>query len=139
MDNRVRHSIIKDTDKMIFVFGSNEAGIHGAGAARYAEQFKGAKYRYGVGLVGQSYAIPTKDMRIITLPIEKIASYVDEFIKIAEQRQDLEFQVTRIGCGLAGYEDSDTAPLFQLAPCNCFFDTAWKDYLGPNAQFWGTI
>ena len=43
----------------IFVFGSNLAGMHGGGAARFAYKRFGAVWGQGVGLQGQSYAIPT--------------------------------------------------------------------------------
>ena len=38
----------------IFVFGSNLAGIHGAGAARHAVIHYGARYRQGIGLQGSN-------------------------------------------------------------------------------------
>ena len=44
----------------IFVFGSNLAGRHGKGAAKFAKDYHGAIYGRGVGLQGTSYAIPTK-------------------------------------------------------------------------------
>lgn len=46
----------------VFVFGSNPEGRHGAGAAKAAIKF-GAKYGVGRGLVGQTYALPTKNLR----------------------------------------------------------------------------
>ena len=114
----------------IFVFGSNLAGIHGAGAARDAVLRHGATYekyvtaswgkrgQYGVGIQGSSYAIPTKDEWIRTLPIERIRPFVKEFIEFALAHPELEFNVTRIGCGLAGYKDADMSPLFEGAPDN---------------------
>jgi len=123
---------------MIFVFGSNEAGIHGAGAADYALKHKGAIWGCGVGAAGQSYALPTKDYVIRTLPYESVKKYIVHFLDFAASHPDLEFQITRIGCGLAGFKDSKIAPLFLPAPSNCLFDTAWKTYL-PNARFWGTF
>ena len=95
----------------VFVFGSNLAGIHGAGAALQAIQF-GAVRGVGVGLCGQTYAIPTKDKYINTLPLSGIRKYVDEFIRCA-LHSELEFLVTPIGCGLAGYEPKDIAPMFK--------------------------
>ncbi|QIG68762.1 hypothetical protein EVB68_025 [Rhizobium phage RHph_Y2_6] len=130
---------VADTHNMTFVFGSNEAGIHGAGAARYAEQCKGARYKHGVGKVGQSYAIPTKNRLIIPLTIPEIKAYVDGFLDYATRHSEEQFQVTRIGCGLAGFDDSEIAPMFTMAPTNCFFDTVWAPYLGPNKQFWGSF
>jgi len=98
----------------IFVFGSNEAGIHGAGAAKQALKF-GAKMGAGIGANGNTYAIPTKNKNIETLPLSKIKEYVDDFIKHAENYPSHKFLVTQIGCGLAGYTPEDIAPLFRKA------------------------
>ena len=94
----------------IFVFGSNLAGMHGGGAARLAYQKFGAVWGQGVGLQGQSYAIPTMQGGV-----ETIQPYVDEFIKFAKQHPQLKFLVTEIGCGIAGFSPSEIAPLFELA------------------------
>jgi len=106
------------TNENVFVFGSNLAGRHGAGAAKYALQHKGAKYGQGVGLQGYSYAIPTKDFNIKTLPLETIKIYVDQFIQFAINNPDMTFEVTKIGCGLAGYVPKDIAPMFKSVPGN---------------------
>lgn len=105
---------------VIFVFGSNLAGIHGAGAAREAHQRWGAAWGCGVGLSGHSYAIPTKDQNIQTMPVEAIAPYVAEFVAYAARHPGLSFLVTAIGCGLAGHSPSDIAPLFAGAAENVF-------------------
>lgn len=102
----------------IFVFGSNLAGRHGKGAAFWARQHRGAIYGQGVGLQGASYAIPTKDGSLRTLPLTTIRTYVDGFIAFATSRPDLTFQLTPIGCGLAGYRHAQIAPLFRGAPAN---------------------
>ena len=94
----------------IFVFGSNLAGHHMGGAARVANMKFGAEWGVGVGLTGQTYAIPTMQGGV-----ETIKSYVDEFIEFAKQRQDLKFLVTRIGCGIAGFKDEEIAHLFRKA------------------------
>lgn len=94
----------------IFVFGSNLAGAHGGGAARLAYNCFGAVWGQGVGLQGQSYAIPTMQGGV-----ETIKPYVDEFIRFAETRSDLQFYVTQIGCGIAGFKVGEIAPLFQAA------------------------
>lgn len=94
----------------IFVFGSNLAGMHGGGAARLAYQKFGAIWGQGVGLQGQSYAIPTMQGGV-----ETIQPYVDEFIKFAKQHPQLKFLVTEIGCGIAGFSPSEIAPLFEQA------------------------
>jgi len=99
----------------IFVFGSNLAGRHGAGAAKFALENHGAVYGVGVGIQGHSYAIPTKDYHIETLPLSSIRIFVNHFIDYAKRHQDLTFNVTAIGCGLAGYTPSDIAPMFSSA------------------------
>lgn len=114
----------------IFVFGSNEAGYHGAGAAAYARDNYGAIVGVGWGQQGDSFAIPTKDHNIETLPLDKIKSYVDQFVKIAKQHDDKCFYVTRIGCGLAGYDDEDIAPMFKGAPPNCILPVGWREING---------
>jgi hypothetical protein len=117
----------------IFVFGSNEAGRHGKGAALTAYKEYGAVYGQGYGLQGVSFAIPTKDEGLKTLPLNKIRGYVDSFIKFALLNPDLKFSITRIGCGLAGYEDADIAPLFKTAPENCILPVGWR-VLSQNSE-----
>ena len=94
----------------VFVFGSNLAGMHGGGAAYIAHQYFGAVMGCGVGHYGQSYAIPTMQGGV-----ETIKPYVDEFIQYAKDHPELFFFVTRIGCGIAGFKDSEIAPLFAAA------------------------
>ncbi len=91
----------------IFVFGSNLAGMHAGGAARLAVDRFGAIMGQGVGLQGQSYAIPTMQGGVNT-----IQPYVDEFIRFADCHPEMTFLVTRIGCGIAGFTASEIAPLF---------------------------
>ena len=114
----------------IFVFGSNEAGRHGRGAALFARENYGAVYGEGIGITGHAYAIPTKDKFIRTLPLEKIKLYVDDFLKFARENRHLPFFVTRIGCGLAGYKDWQIAPMFKGYPENCIImPEEWKPYI----------
>lgn len=94
----------------VFVFGSNLAGIHGGGAARTAYEKFGAVLGQGVGMQGQSYAIPTMQGGV-----ETIKPYVDEFIDLAREWDQTTFYVTRIGCGIAGFSDEEIAPLFDAA------------------------
>lgn len=94
----------------IFVFGSNLRGIHAGGAARIAVERFGAEMGNGVGIQGQCYAIPTMQGGV-----ETIKPYVDEFIKYAKNNFDKKFLVTPIGCGIAGFDPEDIAPLFKEA------------------------
>jgi hypothetical protein len=113
----------------VFVFGSNLAGIHGAGAAAYAYAEHGAKWGQGIGLAGESYAIPTKDENIQTLPLSAIFKHVRDFVDFALAHSELRFNVTRIGCGLAGYTDTDIAPMFVGAPENCELPEGWRELI----------
>lgn len=119
----------KSKPGQIFVFGSNLAGVHGGGAARHAYVTQCARWGLGFGPSGNAYAIPTKDRSILTMPIEEIAPYINDFLEYARSNSLTEFFVTRIGCGLAGYSDSDIAPLFRGAPDNCSFAKQWIPYL----------
>ena len=111
MDKRVSPDFISDLKaNEVFVFGSNLDGAHGAGAARIAREKFGAVWGQGTGLQGQSYGIPTMHGGI-----EEIKPYVNEFIDFARSRPELTFLVTRVGCGIAGFHDSEMAPLFAQA------------------------
>ena len=110
----------------IFVFGSNLGGYHDGGAARLALERFGAVYGQGIGLQGQSYAIPT-----MRLNIREIAGHVNDFIRFADNHPEMKFLVTRVGCGIAGFSDEEIAPLFAGA------------YSLPNvflpAEFWKVL
>ncbi len=104
--------ITKLTKNEIFVFGSNYAGRHGKGAALTALRKFGAKNGQGIGLMGQSYGIATKDRNLKVLPLITIKSQIGKFLVFAYNHPELKFLVTPIGCGLAGYKPKDIAPLF---------------------------
>jgi hypothetical protein len=113
----------------IFTFGSNEAGIHGAGSALHARKYHGAIYGQGVGLQGNSYAIPTKDFNINSLSLKQIKYYVDNFISFAINNPELTFNVVDIGCGLAGFTKEQIAPMFKDAPKNCKFSKEFQEII----------
>jgi hypothetical protein len=102
----------------VFVFGSNTAGIHGAGAARFAHKVFGAEFGVGIGMTGKCYALPTKDENIWTLPLTEIQGYVIDFLDFAKENPDKTFLLTQIGCGLAGWTPEDIAPMFKNHPNN---------------------
>ena len=108
-------NITKLDSSQIFVFGSNQSGRHGKGAAKTALGW-GAVYGQAEGLQGKTYAIPSKDKSIRrTLLIDEIKPYVDRFIEFAKQHPKMTFLVTEIGCGLAGLKPKQVAPLFTEA------------------------
>ena len=106
----------------VFVFGSNIQGFHGGGAAALAQRW-GAIWGQGVGLHGQTYAIPTMQGSL-----EKIEPYVNEFLNFTQMRLDLVFLVTEVGCGLAGYTVQQIAPLFKSA-----LDEKFQNVYLPNS------
>lgn len=108
--NYTPENITKLGKDEIFVFGSNLEGLHLGGAARTALEKFGAKMGQGVGLQGQSYAIPTMQGGV-----ETIKPYVDEFIDLAREWDQTTFYITRVGCGIAGFTDEEIAPLFADA------------------------
>lgn len=116
----------------VFVFGSNLDGNHGGGAAWAAYKKFGAIMGQGVGLQGQSYAIPTMQGGV-----ETIKPYVDEFIQYAKKHPNLTFYVTRIGCGIAGFKDEEMAPLFRMALGidNIILPKTFVDCLGDTPPF----
>lgn len=122
------HTMTTAKPRRIFVFGSNLAGRHGKGAALYAKQHHGAIYGLGEGVQGDSYAIPTKDFSLKSLPLSEIAKHVKKFVAFARTNWDLTFDVTRVGCGLAGYSDDQIGPFFKSAPSNCKLPAEWETY-----------
>lgn len=111
MDKKITPIMVTQlSENEIFVFGSNLSGHHGGGAARYAYERFGAQWGVGVGIQGQSYAIPTMHGGL-----DAIRPYVNEFLEYALQHPEKQFLLTRVGCGIAGFRDSAMAPLFLRA------------------------
>lgn len=113
MDEVLVSHIMGLSDKMIFVYGANLAGIHGKGAALTAKtQYGAVQGKYG--LAGNSYGIPTKNRQLKTLPLDLISIHVADFFYVANQSiyNKNYFLVTPIGCGLAGYRPEGIAPIF---------------------------
>lgn len=119
------------TQKWCFVFGSNLKGIHGAGSALVAKQHFGAQLGKGIGLSpnNTSYAIPTKSDPYTTLTLEEIQKHVETFKQITYTHPELNFWITAVGTGLAGYTHSQIAPLFKHCNTNVSFPVEWKEFL----------
>lgn len=110
---------------MIFVFGSNLLGIHGAGAARHAAAVYGVQTGVGEGPTGYAYALPTCAEPGLRLDLKAIDLYVDRFLRYAADHPKDQFQVTAIGTGIAGYKAEDIAPMFQHAPDNVWLPASF--------------
>lgn len=115
--------------RKIFVFGSNLAGRHGAGAALEARRFHGAIYGVGEGLQGYSYGIPTKDAALKSRTLDEVRASVEKFLVFARNTPPgIVYQVTPIGCGLAGFKPEQIGPMFKGAPPNVELPSAWEKY-----------
>jgi hypothetical protein len=117
------------TGDWIWVFGSNEGGRHGKGAAKIARINFRAEYGVGRGPTGHAYAIPTKDKHLNVLPLDKIEADIALFLEYARANPKLNFFVTAVGCGLAGYSHDAIGPRFADAPNNCSLPDVWKQYV----------
>lgn len=105
---------------VIFVFGSNRQGRHGKGAALTAVKNHGAIYGQAGGLQGNSWAIITKELRKEYPPVTlgEIKTQVSRLKGFASKHSSWIFQVSPIGCGLAGFTPEQIAPLFKNSPEN---------------------
>jgi hypothetical protein len=113
--------------EVIFVFGSNMAGRHGKGAALEAAMNHGAIYGIGEGFMGSCYAIPTKNMMLMSLPLKQIQEHVERFRHFTNGSGH-SFYVTAVGTGLAGYRHEDIAPMFKGIK-NCWIPFQWKRFI----------
>jgi len=116
-------------DRPVYVFGSNLGGRHDLGAAVEAVRHRGAVCGQDTGVQGNSYAIPTMDESLSALSLDQIAEGVDGFLAFARTHPWQLFEVTPIGCGFAGYEPNDIAPMFEGAPHNVTLPRAFSDVL----------
>lgn len=121
------HTHTKD-DPRVFVFGSNAAGIHGAGAAAYARLELGAVLGVGEGPTGRTYALPTcyRPGEPVTMP--ELAVYVYNFLEYARQHPDTRFFVSPVGCGIAGFTEEEVSYIFRELgiPDNCDMPPGWR-------------
>lgn len=118
------------------MFGSNLAGRHGRGAALHARLYHGAVPGQGEGLHGESYAIPTKDANIRTLPLKDVKENILKFVRYTQAHPNVPFFVTRVGCGLAGFRDETIAPLFQGVSINTYLPQEWAEYMEGRYRCW---
>lgn len=121
----------EDVSNRIFVFGSNQEGVHGGGAAKFARESFGAVMGVGEGLTGKSYALPTKITVRESMEVSAVEAAVSRFLEYAVQNPELTFQVTAVGCGLAGFTHEQIAPMFEQAPANCLLPGIWYRMFDP--------
>lgn len=139
---------IKPNSGYVFVFGSNPEGRHGAGAAKIAATQFGAKRGVGEGLVGDSYALPTKDLRIKknrglrSISSKDITNNIRKMYEVAKQNPNKKFAVAYTNterASLNGYTGIEMANMFKEAgpiPNNVYFSNAWiNDGLIKNSDY----
>ncbi len=134
-------------DQVVFVFGSNPEGRHGAGAAKVALEQFGAVPGKGKGMQGSgpsgasSYALPTKDLRaankgIRSIGLDAITSSVAELYAEARKNPRMVYMVAYRNTAersLNGYTGFEMMKAFELAagsegiPSNVVFSKEWAD------------
>ena len=114
-------------DDRVFVFGSNLLGIHGAGAAHYARCELGAELGIGEGPTGRTYALPTCYQPGEPITYQELAVYVDNFLTYARQHPEQRFFVSKVGCGIAGFDEDVVSMVFRCldVPANCDMPPGW--------------
>ena len=131
---------ITPSENTIFVFGSNPEGRHGAGAAKVAVEKFGAQYGVGEGLTGNTYALPTKDLRVKendglrSIPKNVIVNNIKNLYASAKQNPGKVFKIAfRNGLTevtLNGYNGQEMIEMFIEAgpiPANIMFSKEWVD------------
>ena len=103
----------------IIVVGTNALGAHIGGAAKYAHNHFGLRWGVGEGLSGSTYALPTMS------GICDFAQAAMRFSMFAELAPDLTFLLTKVGCGIAGYDEKLIMDLFANSPANVILPEGW--------------
>ena len=110
-EGRIASDLIRRLGRYeVFVFGSNDQGLHNGGAALKAVQRFGARMGVAEGPQGQSYAIPTVGANIGP---DEIRAAFRRLVDYARQHPELTFLVTALGCGHGGYTAETMAPLLS--------------------------
>lgn len=134
---------ITPAEDTIFVFGSNPEGRHGAGSAYVAVKQFGAKYGQGEGLQGNSYALPTTELRWNlrgknhSIDEDVIVRNIEKMYACARQNPEKKFKVAYRNhpneVTLCGYSGKELMSLFKEAagedgyPDNIYFSEEWAN------------
>ena len=123
-------------DNEIFVFGSNQQGIHGKGAALDAKNKFGAVQGVGEGLTGQSYALPTKSTPYRSLTINEVSKNLDTFLQFAADNPDKTFKMSAIGTDLANFKPQEIADILfsKNIPNNVYVPESLFKLKGTNTK-----
>lgn len=119
---------------IIFVFGSNPEGRHGAGSAKVALRKFGAKNGQGEGLAGNSYALITTELRKghPRITLEQISDNVRRLYEVARKMPDKRFMIAyrnqpneRTLCGYTGAQMINCFLSAGDIPDNIWFSEEW--------------
>jgi len=119
----------------VFVFGSNANGNHIGGAALLAKLKFGAIEGQARGLQGQSYGFETLNTKMKKHPLKEIKKQFKELFEFASSNTDKVFLVTKVGCGIAGFEENEIISCFDIneVPTNVWMPVKWKPVKGYKA------
>lgn len=109
----------------IFIFGSNLAGEHAGGAAKIAHEKFGAEWGIGEGLSGQTYAYPTLERDYHKRGVRGLEAARDRLAATARALPEKTFLLTKVGCGIAGYDEDEIKALFSDMPSNIVKPLGW--------------
>ena len=112
-------------ENQIFVFGSNRRGEHLSGAAKQAYEQFGAEWGIGEGLSGRTYAFPTLEWEMTKVGLRSLEKQRDRLFATCRALPEKEFLLTKVGCGIAGYEESYMKSLFKSSPKNLIKPEEW--------------
>ena len=140
MMNNYYEGNIEPASDIIFVFGSNPEGRHGAGSAKVAHDIFGAQYGVGEGLTGSSYALPTKDLRVTknygyrSISPEDITKSICKLYETARSMPEKRFMIAYRNLPnvqtLNGYTGWEMMQMFKSAapiPQNIVFSKEWNE------------
>ena len=113
-------------DNEVFVFGSNRNGNHYGGAARIAYERFGAEWGVGEGHTGQSYALPTLDENMERVTEDELIDSFAKMLGYADDNRQLTFLVTKVGCGIAGWDIEDVKRCFWKGAAAISPDPEWR-------------
>jgi len=109
----------------IFIFGSNILGNHFGGAAKQAYDLFSAEWGVGEGMTGQCYAFPTLDQNMEKRSEGELQNSIEELYFRASLFPEKEFLLTKVGCGIAGYDEEYMKQLFRDSPENIIKPFGW--------------
>jgi hypothetical protein len=113
----------------IIVFGSNLNGNHVGGLAKVCKDKFGAQEGAGEGLTGQCYSFPTLDKNMKKVSLKDFEKSIDTFIKVANENTMKIFFVTKLGCGIAGFNEEEIKELWNKrndVSANIILPQGWR-------------